>query len=79
MRRTVRSYVLRQGRVTAAQERALAELMPAYGIGRAIREVTAEFAELSRSGGLGVTVQRRRFADDADATFQSLAGASVGS
>ena len=33
MRRTVRSYVLRQGRVTAAQERALAELTPAYGIG----------------------------------------------
>ena len=32
MRRTVRSYVLRQGRVTAAQERALAELMPVYGI-----------------------------------------------
>ena len=32
MRRTVRSYVLRQGRVTAAQERALAELMPAYGV-----------------------------------------------
>jgi len=28
----VRSYVLRQGRVTAAQERALAELMPVYGI-----------------------------------------------
>ena len=32
MKRTVRSYVLRQGRVTAAQERALAELMPVYGI-----------------------------------------------
>ena len=32
MRRTVRSYVLRQGRVTAAQVRALAELTPAYGI-----------------------------------------------
>ena len=32
MRRTVRSYVLRQGRVTAAQERALAQLMPVYGI-----------------------------------------------
>lgn len=32
MRRTVRSYVLRQGRVTGAQERALAELLPAYGI-----------------------------------------------
>ncbi len=32
MKRTVRSYVLRQGRVTAGQERALAELMPVYGI-----------------------------------------------
>lgn len=32
MKRTVRSYVLRQGRVTAAQERALADLMPVYGI-----------------------------------------------
>ena len=32
MRRTVRSYVLRQGRVTAGQTRALAQLMPAYGI-----------------------------------------------
>ena len=28
----MRSYVLRQGRVTAAQERALAQLMPVYGI-----------------------------------------------
>jgi len=32
VKRTVRSYVLRQGRVTAGQERALAELMPRYGI-----------------------------------------------
>jgi tRNA (guanine-N7-)-methyltransferase len=32
VRRTVRSYVLRQGRVTAGQERALAALMPRYGI-----------------------------------------------
>ena len=32
MKRTVRSYVLRQGRVTTAQERALAQLMPVYGI-----------------------------------------------
>ncbi len=32
MKRTVRSYVLRQGRVTAGQERALAELLPRYGI-----------------------------------------------
>jgi tRNA (guanine-N7-)-methyltransferase len=32
VKRTVRSYVLRQGRVTAGQERALAELLPQYGI-----------------------------------------------
>ena len=32
MKRTVRSYVLRQGRVTAAQQRALADLTPVYGI-----------------------------------------------
>jgi tRNA (guanine-N7-)-methyltransferase len=32
VKRTVRSYVLRQGRVTAAQERALADLTPVYGI-----------------------------------------------
>jgi tRNA (guanine-N7-)-methyltransferase len=31
-RRAVRSYVVRGGRITAAQERALAELWPAYGI-----------------------------------------------
>jgi len=40
VRRTVRSYVLRQGRVTGAQERALAELMPVYGI--AYREETLD-------------------------------------
>ncbi len=31
-RRSIRSYVLRQGRVTAAQTRAVEELMPVYGI-----------------------------------------------
>jgi tRNA (guanine-N7-)-methyltransferase len=31
-RRTVRSFVVRSGRATAAQQRALAELWPAYGI-----------------------------------------------
>jgi tRNA (guanine-N7-)-methyltransferase len=30
--RRIRSFVLREGRVTAAQERALAELWPAYGL-----------------------------------------------
>jgi tRNA (guanine-N7-)-methyltransferase len=32
LKRGIRSYVLRQGRATPAQQRALAELMPAYGI-----------------------------------------------
>jgi tRNA (guanine-N7-)-methyltransferase len=32
LRRAVRSYVLRQGRTTPAQQRALQDLMPAYGI-----------------------------------------------
>ncbi|MDB6085374.1 MAG: tRNA (guanine-N7)-methyltransferase [Gammaproteobacteria bacterium] len=32
VRRRIRSFVLRAGRVTAAQERALAELWPAYGL-----------------------------------------------
>jgi tRNA (guanine-N7-)-methyltransferase len=32
VKRTVRSYVLRQGRVTTGQTRALADLMPVYGI-----------------------------------------------
>jgi len=33
LKRGVRSYVLRQGRTTPAQQRALDELLPAYGIG----------------------------------------------
>jgi len=65
--------------VAALGSSRLVAVMPAYGIGRAIDEVTADFARLSPSGGVRVTVQRRRFADDADATFQSLAEASVGS
>src|SRR5208283_2324354 len=32
-RRPIRSFVLRAGRVTAAQERALTELWPAFGVG----------------------------------------------
>jgi tRNA (guanine-N7-)-methyltransferase len=32
MNRPIRSFVLRQGRITPAQERALAELLPRYGI-----------------------------------------------
>jgi hypothetical protein len=65
--------------VAALGSSRLVAVMPAYGIGRAIDEVTADFAGRTPSGGVGVTVQRRYFADDPDATFQSLAGTSVGS
>jgi len=41
MRREIRSYVLRQGRVTPAQQRACAELLPRYGIAYAPAPVDA--------------------------------------
>ena len=65
MRRTVRSYVLRQGRVTGAQERALTELMPAYGIAfqPAILDSRAVFGRaaplvLEIGSGMGETTAR---------------------
>jgi hypothetical protein len=53
--------------------------MPAYGIDRAIGDVTDDLAGFSSPDGLAVTVRRVAFADDAGATFQALAGATVGS
>jgi hypothetical protein len=53
--------------------------MPAYGIDRALAAVTADLAGSSPLREAGVTVRRQAFARDADATFQSLAGTSVGS
>ena len=41
LKRPVRSYVLRQGRVTPAQERALAELLPRYGIAFSAQPIDA--------------------------------------
>ena len=65
MRRTVRSYVLRQGRVTAGQERALAELMPVYGIAfkEELLQPTAVFGReaplvLEIGSGMGETTAR---------------------
>ena len=42
IQRPVRSYVLRQGRISPAQERALDELLPRYGIAFAGRPIDAE-------------------------------------
>jgi len=50
--RRIRSFVLRAGRVTAAQERALAELWPAYGIDVTDRplDLDAAFGRSTASG-----------------------------
>lgn len=40
MTRPIRSYVLRQGRITAAQERALRELFPRYGLDFSGKEIS---------------------------------------
>lgn len=87
MRRTVRSYVLRQGRVTGAQERALADLMPAYGI--AYREETldprAVFGReaplvLEIGSGMGETTARiARERPDTDFIAVEVHGPGVGS
>ena len=42
MSRPIRSYVLRQGRITAAQERALRELFPRYGLNFSGKEFSPE-------------------------------------
>jgi hypothetical protein len=78
------------GRILAARFRAgetvaalsssrLVAVMPAYGIDRAIGDVTGDFAGPSSADGVAVRVRRVAFADDAGATFQALAEASVGS
>lgn len=54
-------------------------VMPGYGIDRAMRVVRADFAALDGVDGVDLTIGRAAFAGDADATFRSLAGASVGS
>jgi hypothetical protein len=56
----------------------MAAVMPAYGIDRAIKTVTSDFAGLTALDGVGVTISRQAFASDASATFTALAGTPVG-
>ncbi len=53
-------------------------VMPAYGLDRAVSDVTSDFAELAALDGVGVTIGRLAFASDAATTFTSLAGRPVG-
>ena len=57
----------------------LAVVMPAYGIDRAVEEVTADLAGLAASGGVDVAIRRQAFAADAASTFGRLAGTPPGS
>jgi len=87
VRRTVRSYVLRQGRVTAAQERALAQLMPVYGIEfkeELLRPATVFGREaplvLEIGSGMGeTTAQIARERPDTDFIAVEVHGPGVGS
>jgi tRNA (guanine-N7-)-methyltransferase len=87
VKRTVRSYVLRQGRVTAGQERALAELMPAYGIGfkDEMLQPAAVFGReaplvLEIGSGMGETTARiARERPDTDFIAVEVHGPGVGS
>lgn len=87
MRRTVRSYVLRQGRVTGAQERALAELMPVYGIAyrQAMLDPRAVFGReaplvLEIGSGMGETTARiAKARPDTDFIAVEVHGPGVGS
>jgi len=65
--------------VAALSASRLAVVMPAYGIERAIDDVSADFADLAAVDGVGITIRRLAFATDATSTFRSLAGTSGGS
>jgi hypothetical protein len=78
------------GRILAARFRAgetvaalgstrMAAVMPAYGVDRAIEEVTGDMAALAALDGVQVTVRRRLFGVDPPATYRSLAGTPMGS
>ncbi len=71
---------LRAGETVAAlNSNRLVAVMPAYGIDRCMGEVASDFAEIDGRDGVRVSINRMAFANDAGATFSSLAGTSVGS
>ena len=57
----------------------LVAIMPAYGIDRAVQDVTADLAGCDGADGVGVTLSRLAFSGDAATTFDVLAGTTVGS
>ena len=82
MNRPIRSYVLRQGRMTAAQQRALDDLYPRYGIafGAPIASARAAPLVLEIGSGMGETTAAIAAArPDADFVAVEVHGPGVGS
>ena len=81
MNRPIRSYVLRQGRTTAAQKRALEELYPKYGIPFSERKISAPRPLVLEIGsGMGeTTVEIARAHPEADFVAVEVHGPGVGS
>jgi tRNA (guanine-N7-)-methyltransferase len=87
LKRPIRSYVLRQGRTTPAQKRALEDLLPKYGLpftGRPIspREVFGRVAPLVLEIGSGMgetTIEIAKARPDADFLAVEVHGPGVGS
>jgi tRNA (guanine-N7-)-methyltransferase len=83
--RPIRSYVLRQGRITAAQERALTELFPKYGLpftGEPLGDVFGRRAPLVMEIGSGMgetTAEIAQARPDADFIAVEVHGPGVGS
>jgi tRNA (guanine-N7-)-methyltransferase len=80
--RPIRSFVLRQGRITAAQERALAELLPRYGISLTEKIRSSRNAPLVLEIGSGMgetTAAIARAHPEADFVAVEVHGPGVGS
>ena len=80
MNRPIRSYVLRQGRTTPAQKRALEELYPRYGIAFSEKIASARKLVLEIGSGMGeTTVAIAKARPEVDFIAVEVHGPGVGS
>ena len=81
MIRPIRSYVLRQGRTTPAQKRALEELLPKYGIAFSDRKISSSKPLVLEIGsGMGeTTIEIAKAHPEADFVAVEVHGPGVGS
>ena len=80
MNRPIRSFVLRQGRTTPAQQRALAELLPVYGISFPEKIKTERPLVLEIGSGMGeTTIEIAKAHPELDFVAVEVHGPGVGS